>query len=164
MQCKHSTMVFISGLVWLGVGLFLMPLGVSLLLSTLGIDHTTDRSYPLIQSLSPLAGGLEQTVLILLCLGLLIGFFKGRFVLGKSAKKGIERIRQFSNPTPLSNLYSLKYFILILGMIGLGIGIKWAGISNDVRGLIDVAIGAALINGAVIYFRSAFALRKLENN
>lgn len=163
MKCKHSTMAFISGVIWLGVGLFLMPLGVVLLLSTLHIDHTTDQRFPLIQALIPYAGGIQETVLILLCVGLLIGFFKGKFVLGKSAKRGLERIQEFSNPAPLSKLYSLKYFILILGMMGLGMGIRWAGVSNDIRGLIDVAIGAALINGALIYFRSGYQIHRNEN-
>lgn len=153
-------MVFISGLVWFAVGLFLMPMGVNLLLSSLHINES--QNYPLIQSVSPLIGGWEQTVLVLLCMGLLIGFLKGRFVLGKSAREGIKRIQQFSNPTCLSNIYSLKYYVLILGMMGLGMGIKYFGLADDIRGFVDVAIGAALINGALVYFRRGFEMRTHE--
>jgi hypothetical protein len=159
---KHSTMVFLSGLVWLIVGLFLMPLGINLLLSSLHMNVKDNQSYPLIHSLSPFIGEWESTVLVLLCIGLIIGFLKGRFVLGKSARQGIKRIQQFSNPTCLSNIYSLKYYILILGMMGLGMGIKLFGLADDIRGFVDVAIGAALINGALVYFRTGFEMRTLE--
>ena len=111
--------------------------------------------FPLLHSIAPYFGGKEQTATILIALGLLIGFFKGRFILGKSAKRGVERICSFPNPTSLSNIYSAKYYILLGGMVGLGMSIKFLGLPNDIRGLVDVAIGAALINGAMIYFRSA---------
>jgi len=37
--------------------------------------------------------------------------------------------------------------------MGLGMGIRYFGVPVDVRGLIDVAVGSALINGAMLYFR-----------
>ena len=85
---------------------------------------------------------------------LMIGYLKGKHVLGKSAVRGIERIRAFPNPTSLGNIYSAKYYVLLAIMIGLGLSIKYLGLPHDVRGAIDVAIGAALINGALIYFRN----------
>ncbi len=98
---------------------------------------------------------VENSVIILIALGMLIGYSKGRYILGKSALKGIERIRSFPNPTEITNIYSSKYYILLGLMIGLGVSMKYLGIPADVRGTIDVAIGAALINGAMIYFRHA---------
>jgi hypothetical protein len=162
MQCKQSTMIFISGAVWLLVGMFLMPLGIYLLVSSLAVQVEAAQSYPLIKPLSSLSGGWEQAVLMLLCAGLFVGYLKGKFVLGKSARQGVSRIQQFSNPTHLSNIYSLKYYILILGMMGLGMGIKFFGLADDIRGFIDVAIGAALINGARVYIRSGLEMRTLE--
>lgn len=155
-KASHAMLVLVSGLIWLAVGLWLLPLGLNLLLSSV----SESGRYPLIELLAPSLGGWEQTVTTLIAAGLLIGYFKGRYVLGKSAKRGIERITTFPNPTKFSNIYSLKYYILLGTMIGLGISIKVFGLANDIRGFIDVAIGAALINGAVIYFRSASELRK----
>lgn len=157
-KVSHKTLIIISGLIWLSVGCFLLPLGLSLLAgSTLKVRVLSLGNYPLIDQLAPYMGGAEQVALLLIALSLFIGYLKGRYVLGKSAQKGVERIRSFSNPTKLSNIYSLKYYILLGSMIGLGISIKFFGLANDIRGFIDVAIGSALINGAMIYFRIAFS-------
>jgi hypothetical protein len=155
-KASHAVLALVSGLIWMAVGLWLLPLGLNLLLSSI----IESGRYPLIESLAPHMGGWEQTVTILIAAGLFIGYFKGRYVLGKSAKRGIERITTFPNPTNFSNIYSLKYYILLGAMIGLGVSIKLFGLPNDIRGFVDVAIGAALINGAVIYFRSAIELRR----
>ena len=48
-------------------------------------------------------------------------------------------------------------------MVGLGALIKVLNLPLDVRGAIDIVIGSALINGAMIYFRSAFELRNQES-
>lgn len=161
-KVSHAVLAVVSGLVWMAVGLWLLPLGLNLLLTSIRQDMLIESSnYPLIGSLAPYVGGWEQTVLILVSAGLFIGYFKGRYVLGKSAKRGVERIATFPNPTSLSNIYSLKYYLLLGAMIGLGVSIKFFGLANDIRGFVDVAIGAALINGALIYFRCARDLRKV---
>ena len=115
-----------------------------------------DDSYPLLHLFSSFTSSGENAVVILIVMGMLIGYSKGRYVLGRSAIKGVQRIRNFPDPTDLKNIYSSKYYILLGLMMGLGISMKYLGIPADVRGVIDVAIGAALINGAVIYFRMAF--------
>lgn len=156
-------LVFLSGLVWFAVGMWLLPLGLNLLLADTQGGSIIDISrYPMIGAMVPYFGELEQVALLFVALGLFIGIFKGRFVLGKSARRSIERIKSFPNPTSLSNIYSAKYYILLGSMIGLGVTIKLLGLPNDIRGFVDVAIGAALINGAVIYFRAALEQRKSE--
>lgn len=162
-KLSHSLLVFLSGLVWFAVGMWLLPLGLNLLLADMQADRIIDISrYPMIGAMEPYLGGLEEASLLLVAMGLFIGIFKGRFVLGKSARRSIERIQSFPNPTSLSNIYSAKYYILLGSMIGLGVSIKLFGLPNDIRGFVDVAIGAALINGAVIYFRAALEQRKSE--
>jgi len=154
MKLSHSKLIAISGLVWLAVGIYLLQLGLNLLLTGVGQDLAASN-FPLLRMLAPYMGGLEMAIIALVVVALLIGYLKGRYVLGKSAKRGVERIRSFDNPAPLKNIYSAKYYILLAGMVGLGISIKYMGLSNDVRGLIDAAIGSALINGAMIYFQHA---------
>lgn len=154
MKLSHTKLIIISGLIWFAIGVYLLQLGLNLLLSGVGQDLATS-SYPLLRTLSPFTGSLEMAIIVLVVIALMIGFLKGRFVLGKSAKRGVERLRSFSDPAPLAWIYSAKYYILLAAMIGLGISVKYMGLSNDVRGLIDAAIGSALINGAMIYFRQA---------
>lgn len=154
MKLSHTKLIMISGLIWFGIGVYLLQLGLNLLLSGVGQDLATS-SYPLLKALSPYTSGLEIAIIALVVIALLIGYFKGRYVLGKSAKRGVDRIRSMPDPAPLKNIYSAKYYILLSLMVGLGISIKYLGLSNDVRGWIDATIGSALINGAMIYFRHA---------
>jgi hypothetical protein len=156
LKLSHKTLIIISGLIWLAVGSFLLPLGLNFLLQAVENSRLhTMENYPLLNLFSKLASNAENSVIIIIVIAMMIGYSKGRFVLGKSAIKGVERIRSFPNPTSLSNIYSAKYYILLALMIGLGMSMKYLGIPADVRGLIDVAIGSALINGAMIYFRLA---------
>ena len=155
MKLSHIKLIMISGLVWFGIGVYLLQLGLNLLLSGVHHPDLSTGQYPLLKALSPYTGSVEAAVVALVVIALFIGYFKGRYVLGKSAKRGVDRIRSFSDPAPLKNIYSAKYYILLGGMVALGISIKYMGLNNDVRGLIDAAIGSALINGAMIYFRLA---------
>jgi len=154
LKLRHTTLIVISGLAWMGIGTFLMTLGLGLLLKGTGLESSTGN-YPLIEAVAYYLGGREQAVLLLLVLCLAVGYFKGKFVLGKSAHRGMKRIRSFPNPTSLANIYSGTYYLLIAFMIGLGMAIKYLGLPHDVRGVVDLAVGSALINGAMIYFRHA---------
>lgn len=149
LKFSHKTLICISGLVWFAVGIWLLNLGLNFLLAG------KSGYYPLLTSLAPYFGGTEVSALALICVALIIGLLKGRHVLGKSARQGIARIRTFANPMSLASLYSAKYYILLAVMIGLGISMKWIGLPEDIRGFVDVAIGSALINGAMVYFRGA---------
>lgn len=153
MKMSHAALALLSGLIWMAVGSFLLSLGLKLLLGSLDPGHVS--SLPIIDNLSSTFGGAEQVALLLVALGMLIGYMKGRHVLGKSAVKGIERIKSLPNPSNLSKIYSAKYYLLLGGMMALGMSIRFFGVPDDIRGLIDVAIGAALIQGSLIYIRYA---------
>lgn len=155
-KLSHPILAIISGAIWLTVGLWLLPLGLNFLIEG---GRGDIGNYPLIQFFSSFAAP-ESAAVFLIAMGLLIGNLKGKFVLGKSARKGVERIRNLSNPAPLTKIYSAKYYLLLGGMVLLGLSIKWLGLPLDIRGLVDVAIGAALIRGALIYFREAALLAR----
>lgn len=157
LKVSHATLVWISGLVWMAVGCFLLPLGLKLLIGS--AQNELGLSLPLLGSLASYVGGLEEAALVMTTIALFIGYIKGKHVLGKSAKRSIARILTFSNPTTLANIYSRAYYILLGSMIVLGMSIKWLGLSDDIRGVVDIAVGAALINGALIYFRSALNMQ-----
>jgi len=151
MKLSHTKLIVISGLIWFVIGVFLLRLGLNLL-----ITSTQELgNYPLINLLQPYLNTVENAALFLVVIALIIGYFKGNFVLGKSAYRGVKRICSFQNPTSIANIYSAKYYILLAVMIALGASIKYMGLNSDVRGFVDVIIGSALINGAMIYFKLA---------
>lgn len=158
LKLSHAALVFLSGLVWFAVGCFLLPLGLKLLMAS---TQPSDAYTPLIAMLSQHLGGAQQVALILIAAGLLIGYYKAKYVLSKSVRRSIARIQALPNPSSLLSMYSRAYLILLAVMVGLGISIKFFGVPNDIRGAIDVAIGAAMLNGAMIFFRNALDMRRM---
>lgn len=157
MKLSHTKLIVISGLIWFAVGFYLLQLGLNLLLG--GVHVNIADNYPLLKALSSILGTGEMAAIVLVAIALFIGYLKGRYVLGKSAQKGVGRILAFPNPAPLSKIYSPKYYVLLALMMGLGVSIKYIGLNDDVRGFIDAIIGSALINGAMVYFRLAQGVR-----
>ncbi len=152
---RQKALLVISGLIWFAVGIALLMKGLNFLMDGVKTARDISGNYPMLSKMTPYFGSKEQAALMLVAFGLFIGYFKGKFVLGKSALRGIERIRSFQEPTSLSNIYSAKYYILLGVMASLGMLMKVTGVPTDIRGLVDVAVGAALINGSMFYFRSA---------
>lgn len=155
-KVSHTTLIVLSGIIWLIVGCALLSLGINILIESTLQDYMASSSKPIVNFFSTFTANQESAVLILLTICLFIGYMKGRYVLGKSALKGVARILTFPNPTHIKNIYSAKYYILLSGMGLLGILVKL--FPTDIRGAVDVTIGSALINGAIIYFRSAYEL------
>ncbi|MGK5595362.1 MAG: hypothetical protein ACSNEK_08400 [Parachlamydiaceae bacterium] len=158
---RASTLIAFSGALWLGIGFYLMSLGLNFLMESLNVAYQGQVG-PLLSLLSPIAT-LDQSIVLLVTLGLSIGFVKGKVILARTVRKTVERILQFSAPIPFWKIYSIKYCLLLGLMIVLGVSFKLLGFSFDARGLIDVAIGSALINGSLHYFRQALATRKQES-
>lgn len=160
MKFKHETLIFLSGLLWLSIGGFLLSTGLHLIIQA--INDPSLGPFPIIDNFSGVAGGAGSVGIVLIAIGLFIGYAKGRFVLGKSAQRIVRRIRSFPTPMNIVNLYSPAYYLLIGSMMFLGMGIKFFGVPLDIRGTVDVAIGAALINGALIFFRMALSVRNSQ--
>jgi hypothetical protein len=158
MRISKAAWIAISGLIWFVVGVGLLTMGLHFIIHKAQIELGETTS--LIAKISPLAGGREQAALALITIGLIIGFIKGRFVLAKTVKRVSERILSLEPPLKLSQVYSRGYLFLIGGMVLLGMSMKYLGFPADIRGLIDVAIGSALMNGASVYFRVAMHVRK----
>ncbi len=155
MNVKPSVLIVISGLVWLAVGVYLMQLGIGFLLEgQMAAMVRADSTTPLLSWLAPFFG-VETAAILLVVVALYIGYLKGRYVLGKAAQKGVSRILALPRPIALMKIYAPRYYLLLGLMILIGMSMKWLGVSKDLRGFVDIAIGAALINGAVVYFRLA---------
>ena len=149
-KAHHHTLIFLSGLIWLIVGVFLLTFGLSLVIGA--INNPFEMRFSFVKTLSTLFGDTKTGCLVCLTSALTIGHLKGRFVLSRSAKRQIDRILSFVPPVPLSRLYSPGYYLLLASMMGMGMIMRWLPAAQDVRGLIDMAIGCALISGSFTYF------------
>lgn len=152
-KVNRPTLIVLSGMIWLAVGCWLSLLGVNFLISTL-LRENQHLSRPLIDPLAPYVGGMESAAYILIVLGLIVGYLKGQYVLGKTVKREVNRIASLVEPTCLSQLYTKKYLILLAVMGFLGMVVRFSPL--DLRGVVDVAVGTALICGAFRYFFHAF--------
>ncbi len=161
MQLSKTAWIVISGLIWFIVGIGLLTMGLNFIVFKAQMDFSDTTS--LIAKLTPICGGREQAALALITVGLILGFFKGRYALGKTVRRVAERIITLSQPIRFTQVYSKGYLMLIGGMVLLGMSMKWIGIPTEIRGSVDVAIGSALMNGAMAYFRVAFALKREVN-
>jgi hypothetical protein len=152
----YKSWIVVSGLFWAAAGFSLLYKGLHLISQgALGPDGAYSLS-------ASWFGGGERGATALVALGLLVGFIKGRFVLAKTVKRVCGRILSLSLPIRIGQVYSSSYVVLIGSMILLGMTLRFLPIPLDVRGVIDVAIGSALLNGSMFYFRAAQGIRTLN--
>lgn len=137
---KKMLLIVGSGAIWLGVGILLMAKGLPL------IVHNHLKT--------------QNTGLLLISIGLLVGFIKGRWVLSKTVERVVRRIIMLPPGFSYKDVYGRRYLALLASMIMLGLLLKWLPIPVDVRGTVDIVIGSALINGAFLYFRCALDVRE----
>lgn len=132
---KRQFWIFLSGFVWFVAGVLLLYKGIHFIAS---------------------AQIAEQTATWLMMAALVVGFLKGRFVLSKTVKRVVTRIQSLPLPIRFWNAYAPSYWILIGSMVLLGMSFKWLPLPLQYRGMVDVAIGSALVNGAMLYFRAIY--------
>ncbi len=157
----HKRAIVISGFIWLIMGSFLFYKGITLMffaLKTL-FSHTY-QGFSLILWMAALFGDLKRGIIFLFFLSFFIGFIKGRFVLCKTVKRVVLRIKAKTLPLSLCHLYSKGDYVLIGCMALMGMSFKFLPIPLDVIGTVDLIIGSALVNGATLYFREALILKK----
>jgi hypothetical protein len=155
MRLSRTALIVFSALSWLGIGVFLMVKGLKFIVAA---AQTAELSSTM-QTVASMAGGREQGALALICIALLIGFIKGRMILVKTVKRVIDRIHSLPDPIRFRQIYAPRYYALIGTMVLLGLSFNFIGIGLEWRGLIDVAIGSALVNGASSYIRFALIKR-----
>jgi hypothetical protein len=137
LQMSHKAWILISGLIWAVVGCLLLYKGLQFLAE--GVDSTTsDRASWLI------------------AIGLFLGFLKGRFVLRKTVERISLRIVGLQSPVGLADAYPKSYWLLLASMMALGFLLRLVPL--ETRGFIDVVVGSALLNGAILYVRAARTL------
>lgn len=153
MKFKHTTLINISGAIWMCVGIFLLSLGLNFINSASKIFIMSE--YPLITFLIPYFGTIETTSIVLIALSLLIGSLKSKMVLSKVVTRNVNRIFSLPNPSSITSIIDAKYIVIIGIMMFLGFLMKFFAIPQDIRGMVDVAVGSALITGSVNYYKHA---------
>jgi len=156
MRLKHVPIVVFSGCLWFFIGIMLMTKGINAAIQ----GSLFPSSTVFMPFLTKHLGDSTQSALSIIVSGLFLGFLKGRFVLSKSAKRVVERLLVIPEPVPIKQVYSLKYSLIILGMVGLGMSMRWLSPPLDIKAWVDTIIGSALMNGSLFYFRFAFMLQK----
>jgi hypothetical protein len=151
MKLTTRQWITVSGLTWLAIGILLMIKGLKFLTQAMTLIETP----PLLKWAAQMAGSVSQGALALICISLFIGFIKGRMILSKTVQRIVLRLENQSSPIEISNAYDRKYLVLLGAMMSLGMLFRFLPIGLDIRGSIDVAIGSALINGAMLYFRES---------
>jgi len=136
---SHRTLERIAGAIWIAVGALLIWRGTGLLERARLEQNAT-----------------ELAVILSVAIGLVIGCLKGWYVLRRTARRNIRRIRGLERPRPW-NVFSGKFLILIALMIGLGRLLRtgaangWLGGFAGVSG-IYFGIGTGLAVAALAYF------------
>lgn len=108
----------------------------------------------------PYLGDLDPRHLSIGAIALAVGLMKGKLVLDKTAGRVIDRVDSLKEPNPLKSIFQMfgaKTIGLIAAMMGIGIVLRAAGVSFEVRGLIYLAVGAGLLWSCRRYWVSAFA-------
>lgn len=131
---QHRTWISLSGALWACIGCWLLFKGLKILSALPDRDGATWW----------------------IGAGLFIGFLKGRFVLSKTVRRLTDRIAKLSLPIRWSTVYPKSYWFLLGGMMLLGFAFRFLPLQW--RGFADVAVGSALMNGALLYFRAARSL------
>ena len=141
--------------IWLGLGLLLFVKGILFLMRAAFPELLGGRAL-LLPYLSPLFGGAQPAALGLFTVALLVGYLKGRFVLGKAALRISRRLMGLSQPLLFTQIYDRRMLILIALMMCLGMSLNFLGCPEDLRGTIDCGVGTALFVGAFVFMRVAW--------
>ncbi len=106
----------------------------------------------------PYLGFLDREHLGLGSLALGVGLLKGNFILAKTAARTIDRVETLTETNPFKSILQMfggKTIALILSMMGIGVILRAAGVSFEIRGLIYIAVGTALLWSAQKYVIAA---------
>ncbi len=148
-----------AGLLWLIVGLFLLTRGIDLVVAdvdAIPLHLIVDKGMsPFFSWLSGKLGTSTEASLAYIIGALFIGMMKARTVFRKIVQRNVERIRTLKDTKlPFFHAFPKKDYLIMVSMMLLGVLMKAFGVYEDIRGFILIAVGAALIQGSMIYFRA----------
>jgi len=109
----------------------------AILWSFIGIVLLTKGAYRIVQ--------VTEYQVIIVIMALIFGTLKSIFILDRSARKSIDRILHFKEGTCLGAVYSVKTWLLVVGMMGMGILLRNSALPLTLLCFIYFMIGWALV-------------------
>ncbi len=97
---------------------------------------------------------LSDWQLLLPAAAILTGSLKAYFFLDQSARRGISRILTFKNGTCLGAVYSVKTWILVLCMMGMGVILRNSFLPVGLLSFLYLTIGWALLLSSRLAWRA----------
>lgn len=137
---SKSNLIYIAGGLWAIIGVFLITRGINMYQIAVDEQNST-----------------QMAVMVSVAIGMIVGFFKGLFVLSKSARRNKSRIQNLEAPLKIHQIFSKPFYGLIAGMMLLGVLLR--NMNGYLGGYIVVAaiycgVGIALIVGSRIYWKT----------
>ena len=137
---NKNSLYILAGSIWGLVGLFLVIRGAIMYQAALETQNAT-----------------QTALAISIAISIIIGVAKGRFVLSKTARRNKSRIENIEGPLKIHHVYAKSFYILIAGMIALGVTLRTY--NESLGGYVVVAavycgIGLALIVSSQVYWKS----------
>ena len=118
---KRRTHLLLAAMLWSGIGIMLLTKG----------------SYRVFQ--------LTEYQLIIVVTAITLGTVKSYLILDRSARKSIERILNFQDGTCMGAVYSVKTWLLVMAMMGMGIILRNSSLPLSLLCFIYFTIGWALL-------------------
>jgi len=118
---------------WLLGGVVLLSFGTARLLQAARGDAT-----PAVAGLAAIAG-------------LAVGVAKGWFILRRTARRNIERLAALEHGQRPIHVYGIRSWVVIAFMTALSVGLTLGGVPPLWRGMVNLAIGAALVASSLNY-------------
>ncbi len=137
MKTNVKQALLLYSTIWFAVGFMLLYKGISYLI--LGTH------FILIPTMSNIFSSSQDAALLCIVLGLAIGVMKAKKVLKKVAAK--LKTQATLSQNPYKAIFSIKTCIMVAIMMSFGAILRWINLPQDLFGIIDVAVGAALIQG-----------------
>jgi hypothetical protein len=101
----------------------------------------------------------ERQLSFYIGIALLIGLIKGKWVLKKSADRVIKHIVSFDEPLLIRSFLPKSFYFVMLGMMALGMSVRYLPIPLIVKGVMDAAVGTGLLFGAMHYIKKAVMIK-----
>ena len=136
-RVPKNVLIFIAGLLWISVGLFLMKL-----------SSRWFYEFSSIQSMLVIIGGL--------LLGTVISYFG----FSALANKNITRINQYEEKVCMWAFQKWTSYILVAFMMSLGIFLRHSNLPKYILAPMYIGIGFALFTSSFRYFLFLFRTRK----
>ncbi len=153
MKVSKNSAIFIGFGMWFFAGVMLLYKGMNYLYEAQLMQSYSRTEQPVLGFLSHLFGSVDYALLSVVLVSALFGYIKGYVALRKAADRLIRRIAPYGGKVPLPVAFPVWYVGIIFGMMMLGFVIKFLPISTDVRGMLDTAIGFALLNGSTFFLK-----------